>query len=709
MQQQLQLQQQQQEAAATGPRADMLRIPGGTDPLHPPAEVASPISSLPPPDATANFDELTPAVAGNEEAEPGGVPGNRWPRKETLALLKIRSEMDVAFRGATFKSPLWEDVSKKLAEMGYKRSSKKCKEKFENVHKYYKRTKEGRAGQQDGKAYHFFSQLEAIHNRSGGGATTLSAAVSQPTPASFTASVVGSPAARIRPSPISAVGSLPIPTPARVVVELGPHGFSSSAAAANGINFPWNSSSSSTESDEEDTEEAGENQEGRKRKRSRSSRARRQLMNFSEGIMKQVMERQEAMEQKFLEAIKKREHERMIREEEWRRQEMALLSREQELLAQERAVAVSRNTAVISYLQKISGQSKPLPAATTTISAISTRPPTMLQSHAPSLPQPPPQPRQAQTPQEQKPPVPVQPLPHHHTQGTDIEQYQPLSEKQPPVPISSETDQGILGSGSFEPPSSSRWPKAEVHALIQLWTGLESRYQEAGPRVPLWEEISANMRRLGYSRSAKRCKEKWENINKYFKKVKDNSKQRPEDSKTCPYFYQLDAIYRKKLLGHGGRGGGDGDGRGSVGVQQQQEQDPKCSPVPQERADNVVHMQHQQQTPSEAKYKNGSDSNRNGGNSKQAQTSNGGHPPSFFEEGMNKKEDIVKDPIEQRQRQEIDNPDSENLDQDDDDESSKLQYTIQFQRQDVGGGGGNAQAAAAAAAATAGSFLSLVQ
>lgn len=101
----------QQEAAATGSRADMLRIPGGTDPLHPPAEAACPISSLPPPDATANFDELTPAVAGNEEAEPGGVPANRWPRQETLALLKIRFDMDVAFRGATFKSPLWEDVS----------------------------------------------------------------------------------------------------------------------------------------------------------------------------------------------------------------------------------------------------------------------------------------------------------------------------------------------------------------------------------------------------------------------------------------------------------------------------------------------------------------------------------------------------------------------------------------------------------------------
>jgi hypothetical protein len=54
------------------------------------------------------------------------------------------------------------------------------------------------------------------------------------------------------------------------------------------------------------------------------------------------------------------------------------------------------------------------------------------------------------------------------------------------------------------------------------------------------------MRRIGYNRSSKRCKEKWENINKYFKKVKESNKRRPEDSKTCPYFHQLEAIYRKK-------------------------------------------------------------------------------------------------------------------------------------------------------------------
>jgi len=38
--------------------------------------------------------------------------GSRWPRQETLALLKIRSGMDVAFRDASVKGPLWEEVSR---------------------------------------------------------------------------------------------------------------------------------------------------------------------------------------------------------------------------------------------------------------------------------------------------------------------------------------------------------------------------------------------------------------------------------------------------------------------------------------------------------------------------------------------------------------------------------------------------------------------
>lgn len=42
----------------------------------------------------------------------GGGGGNRWPRQETLALLKIRSDMDVTFKDASLKGPLWDEVSR---------------------------------------------------------------------------------------------------------------------------------------------------------------------------------------------------------------------------------------------------------------------------------------------------------------------------------------------------------------------------------------------------------------------------------------------------------------------------------------------------------------------------------------------------------------------------------------------------------------------
>ncbi|THU74318.1 hypothetical protein C4D60_Mb04t32090 [Musa balbisiana] len=583
--------------SAVGSGAHLLGIPG-PDPLQQPpmTETASPISSRTPArPPTVDFDELAPAVAGNcpddqalaggEDAERGGgSTGNRWPRQETLALLKIRSEMDAAFRDATFKGPLWEAVCRKLGELGYKRSAKKCKEKFENVHKYYKRTKEGRAGRQDGKSYRFFSQLEALYSGSTDGGATTSTANPAPAPplvaasSAFSAGMAGPPVSRSQP--ISATAPLTMATPTRVVVpDLalpgGLQGLTSSAVA--GITFSWNSSSSSSssDSDAEETGDADENQEGRKRKHGGGPGASRKMMAFFDRLMNQVMERQDAMQQRFLEAIEKRDQDRMIRDEAWRRQEMERLNREQELLAQERVMAASRDTAIISEVVR-----------------------------------------------------------HKSSSASEID---PTLEPQDAV-----------GSGSLEPlPSSSRWPKAEVHALINLRSGLESKYQEAGPKGTLWEEISAGMQRLGYNRSAKRCKEKWENINKYFKKVKESNKKRPEDSKTCPYFHQLDAIYRKKLLSSGGTGSGSGN---IVGIQRQQVQE--ANPPPNQQKSDAVTIMPQEEAPpppqEQAGSKNGKDrssNNQNGGNSEggevslgiQVPTSNGGIPPRFFGEGLNKK------------------------------------------------------------------------
>ncbi|XP_068649667.1 trihelix transcription factor GTL1-like isoform X2 [Aristolochia californica] len=621
-------------------------------------EDASPISSRPP---ARNFEELVPvssnfpdegALAG-EEAE-RGTTGNRWPRQETLALLKIRSEMDAAFRDATLKGPLWEDVSRKLAELGYIRSAKKCKEKFENVHKYYKRTKEGRAGRQDGKSYRFFTQLEALHSSSAAAAagttapaSTLSSNPLAATPISVGINPMVGSSGRLQPAPVSSGPSAQLNMP-RMIPDLtaGPAtGVSASGAAAGMISFSSNSSSSEDDS-EEDMEEAGPSMETRKRKRpSGSDSGSRKMMAFFEGLMKQVMERQEAMQQRFLETIEKREQDRMIREEAWKRQEMARLSREHELMSQERAMAASRDVAVIAFLQKITGQTIQIPAQAVTAIAI------------PTVNPPPPQPTQSQhhhqhhqtQPQQQLQPSQTADIVRHHLPSSSSEAIP--GQDQPHL------QHEIVPTGSFDP-ASSRWPKAEVSALIKMRSGLEARYQEAGPKGPLWEEISAGMQRMGYNRSAKRCKEKWENINKYFKKVKESNKKRPEDAKTCPYFHQLDALYRKKILGGGG-GGSGGSSSAVPGTQSKHDQEIEPNPPnpnlsAQERSDVLAIMpppgSTQTQTETDVKNGNNNNNNKNGGNtdgsstgggsSLQVQTSNGGLTPSFYEEGAIKKKTL---------------------------------------------------------------------
>ncbi|EEF29944.1 trihelix transcription factor DF1 isoform X2 [Ricinus communis] len=493
--------------------------------------------------------------------------GNRWPRQETLALLKIRSDMDVTFRDASVKGPLWDEVSRKLAELGYNRSAKKCKEKFENVFKYHKRTKEGRTGKQEGKTYRFFDQLEAFesHHPSPQPQPQQQQQLPPPLKPQAPAATIAMPI--VSPLPLAAtIGASHITTVPSATAVLATN-MSSQGIVTTGINlaipsFPSstnptilplpqatnptnlnqsqphvqssfpnyspdllsNSTSSSTSSDVEI--------QGRRRRK-------RKWKDFFERLMKEVIHKQEDMQRKFLEAIEKREHDRMVREESWRMQEMARINREREILAQERSIAAAKDAAVMAFLQKLSEQQNPGQQQ------VQNNPP-----QPPPQPVQPPQPPPSAIPQSQPQPQP-QSQPQPQPQPAPVPQPPPVATavaapQQPQPAIINLDIKSDNGDQSFMPASSSRWPKVEVQALIDLRTNLDSKYQENGPKGPLWEEISAGMRKLGYNRNAKRCKEKWENINKYFKKVKESNKRRPEDSKTCPYFQQLDALYKEK-------------------------------------------------------------------------------------------------------------------------------------------------------------------
>lgn len=96
--------------------------------------------------------------------------------------------------------------------------------------------------------------------------------------------------------------------------------------------------------------------------------------------------------------------------------------------------------------------------------------------------------------------------------------------------------------------SSRRWPQAEVQSLISLRTSLEHKFRATGSKGSIWEEISVEMNKIGFNRSAKKCKEKWENMNKYFKRTVGTGKANFANGKTCPYFQELDVLYRNGVV-----------------------------------------------------------------------------------------------------------------------------------------------------------------
>ncbi|KAJ9170248.1 hypothetical protein P3X46_018370 [Hevea brasiliensis] len=403
----------------------------------------------------STIPENSGSAAGNRGNEEGRgeegdkyLIGSRWPQQETLALLTIRSDMDAAFREAGLKAPLWDEVSRKLSELGYNRSAKKCKEKFENIYKYHRRTKEGRSGKSNGKTYRFFEQLEALENSH--------VLLSSPSPDKVHTSM--------------AADSV---NPVNVNTNTLPNSIQSPC-----MNFAENPSTSTTSTSSEESE-------GTRKKK-------RKLTDFFERLMKEVIEKQENLQRKFLDAIEKCEKDRVAREEAWKMQELERIKRERELLMQERSIAAAKDAAVLSFLQKFSEQASSV-----------------------------------QLSENQ-----VHPVQLSENEVAPVEKVVKAKENN--------------NLENFAHMSSSRWPKDEIEALIRLRTTLDMQYQENGPKGPLWEEISAAMKKLGYNRNAKRCKEKWENMNKYFKRVRESNKKRPDDSKTCPYFHQLDVLYNKK-------------------------------------------------------------------------------------------------------------------------------------------------------------------
>ncbi|KAL3843972.1 hypothetical protein ACJIZ3_001375 [Penstemon smallii] len=268
----------------------------------------------------------------------------------------------------------------------------------------------------------------------------------------------------------------------------------------------------------------------KKRKRTKLDNKFETFKDFCESVVNKMMSQQEELHNKLIQDILKRDAENIAREEIWKNEELERIKIESEKRAQEQVIAGKRQSIIIEFLKKftsekdhnfshkIDHQIQNIVKLTTQNrveeTSTSSNKATILLAH------------QNPTPKTPSPPRPSSIL---TTKKDSI-----VTTKE-----SKYTQKGDIGM---------RWPRDQVFALINLRCKLStnSNNEESnkeGVKGPLWERISQGMLELGYKRSAKRCKEKWENINKYFRKTKDSNKKRSMDSRTCPYFHQLSCLY----------------------------------------------------------------------------------------------------------------------------------------------------------------------
>ncbi|KAK6778725.1 hypothetical protein RDI58_025443 [Solanum bulbocastanum] len=234
----------------------------------------------------------------------------RWLRQETLTLLEVRSQLDSKFKEANQKGPLWDEVSRIMSEeYGYQRSGKKCREKFENLYKYYKKTKDGKAGRQDGKHYRYFRQLEALYGKT----------------------------------------SNTINTNTFHHQNQEPH------------HCPKLSDDNlydSSDSDDSDNSSNDENDDSKrkniKKKGKRSWKGK--IRDFMDIQMRKLMEKQDIWLEKMMKTIEDKEQERILREEEWRKKEEIRLEKQQKFWADERAWIEARDAVLIDTLRKLNGE-----------------------------------------------------------------------------------------------------------------------------------------------------------------------------------------------------------------------------------------------------------------------------------------------------------------------------------------------------------------
>ncbi|KAL2554283.1 Trihelix transcription factor PTL [Forsythia ovata] len=245
----------------------------------------------------------------------------------------FRSRLDPKFKEANQKGPLWDEVSRIMSEEhGYQRSGKKCREKFENLYKYYKKTKEGKAGRQDGKHYRFFRQLEALY-----GEVSNTVSVSE-------THLVGS-SCRYN------MLTNNILTPNQQEAYQAPKLSDTSLSISNSSDFD------TTSSDGGDVNGGiNDNSSGNRQKKRGKRRWKAKIKDFIDAQMRKLMDKQEDWMEKMMRTIEDKEQERMIREEEWRKQDADRIEKEHKFWTNERAWIEARYAALMEAIRNVTGK-----------------------------------------------------------------------------------------------------------------------------------------------------------------------------------------------------------------------------------------------------------------------------------------------------------------------------------------------------------------
>nr|GMC84924.1 trihelix transcription factor GTL2 [Ipomoea batatas] len=496
------------------------------------------LSSPPPPppqpkNEGSKEDQTTTLLSTSlvlERERSSGEPGGPWSNEEVLALLRIRSSMENWFPDYT-----WEHVSRKLAELGFKRSPEKCKERFEEENRNLNSLSFNK------NSFRFFSELDELYQHQGGDHKNQ-----QNEDSVQTRNINNQPPALRREAT------------AAVAVAVAAEAQSLEEGSGNVDHNSTTSRSSKSNNN---------NGDEKKRKRKRELEM---FKGFCEEIVERIMAQQEELHTKIIEDMVKREEEKIARDEAWKSQERERLNKEIEAREKEHEIASNRQAKIIEFLNKFASSSPPLNSP-------------LDQSLFDKF-------NDLFDPPNNNPKTPSSTHPHNEIMGTKKTKKASSFPHQNPTsnnPTQSSTNPSFtsptetlimpsmdLGPENHPTPQSKdtqlepntqngggdigkRWPREEVLALINMRCSLnnnnnnnnsDNSSKDGGAKGPLWERISQGMQELGYNRSAKRCKEKWENINKYFRKTKDNNKKRSVDSRTCPYFHQLSSLYSQGKL-----------------------------------------------------------------------------------------------------------------------------------------------------------------